>query len=135
MPLITSIVGDKVITNYYRNQLLSGGGFKVYKRSTVFHRGHSGSGFSSIIGKLFQLAKPILKSSGKYLAKKGLKAVANTASDVIAGDNIKEAAKKNAIIAFDNFKTDLRKKVIKRVAPSRNFTRKRKKIKYIFILN
>ena len=125
--MITSVDADRAIAEFYTEQLLSGAGFQVYKRSSVFHRGHRGSGFSSILAKLFQFAKPLLKSSGKYLAKKGLKAITSTASDVISGDNIGESAKKNAAIAFDNFKTDLRKNVIKRIAPSKHYTAKKRK--------
>lgn len=56
-----------------------------------------GYGLGSVFGSLFKAAIPLLKTTGKTLAKRALKTGAQTgialAQDALAGRNMKQAAK------------------------------------------
>jgi hypothetical protein len=53
-----------------------------------------GLGWGSTLKNLFNFAKPLFTQGAKYLGKKAVDTVANIASDAIAGENIKESAKR-----------------------------------------
>jgi hypothetical protein len=57
---------------------------------TRYQRGH---GLGSIIGSLFKSAVPLLKRGAKTLGREALKTGLNLASDVMEGQNVKQAAK------------------------------------------
>ena len=57
---------------------------------TRYQRGH---GLGSIFGGLFKAAVPLLKKGAKTLGRKALKTGLNIDEDVVAGKNLKQAAK------------------------------------------
>ena len=57
---------------------------------TRYQRGHE---LGSIFGGLFQAAVPLLKKGAKTLDRKALKTGLNIAENVVAGKNLKQAAK------------------------------------------
>ena len=72
---------------YYLNQ--AGRGYPVYA-GTRYQRGH---GLGSIIGSLFKSAVPLLKRGAKTLGREALKTGLNLTSDVMEGQNVKQAVK------------------------------------------
>jgi hypothetical protein len=74
-------------------------------RSVLYQRGYGlgddfdysmthGLGFADGLANLFRLAMPVIKSGMQFLGKKAVNTVANIAQDAIAGENIKDSAKK-----------------------------------------
>ena len=113
--MTTSSIIDRTISNYYDKQLLTGRGYpQNYYKGRIFH---SGSGWASGLTKLFKFVAPVFKRTGKYLLKKGVNTASNIISDSLEGTNLKEAAKRWASQAFDEMKYDMRKKIIKTIAP------------------
>ena len=115
---------DRAIGDYYDKQLITGRGYSPVYKGQIFHRG---SGWASGIAKLFKLAAPALKSTGKYLLKKGVHTASNFATDILDGANLKESARRQAGIAYDSIKHDLRDKIIKTVAPRQQRAPKRQR--------
>lgn len=77
----------KAYHDYYLHQ--AGRGYPVYV-GTRYQRGH---GLGSIFGSLFKSAVPLLKRGAKTLGREALKTGLNIAEDVVAGKNLKQAAK------------------------------------------
>jgi hypothetical protein len=79
--------------NYYLNQQ-QGNGMSVF-RGSPWQIGHGQVGFG--LGGLFRsvarAVMPLVKSGAKSLGKIGMKSGANFVGDVLAGKNVKEAAK------------------------------------------
>ena len=105
---------EKALVNYY----LTGGGGR-YVETKPFMRG---SGFVDILAGIGRTALPLLKSAGKYLGRKGVSLLANTAQDALSGKNVVSALKNNASAALENTKYDL----VQAVGDKMNL-RKRKK--------
>jgi hypothetical protein len=77
----------KAYHDYYLYQARRG--YPVYV-GTCYQRGH---GLGSIFGGLFKAAVPLLKKGAKTLGREALKTGLNIAEDVLAGKNLKQAAK------------------------------------------
>lgn len=73
---------------YYLNQ--AGTGLPVI-RGSLNQRGH---GLGSLFSSLFKVATPLLKRGGQYLARHALKTGAAIANDVLAGENFRNAARR-----------------------------------------
>lgn len=76
----------KAYQEYYLRQ--SGKGYPVFA-GRQHQRGH---GLGSIIGNLFKSAVPMLKKGAKAIGKEALRTGLGIASDVVEGQNIKQAA-------------------------------------------
>ena len=116
------------IKRYYSHQALYGAGAQpTFYRAPVFFRGHGA--FSNIMTSLLTHSKPLLKTAGKYIAKKGVKALGGVTKDVIDGVNLKSALKRNASKAFESAKDDtasfLRKKMQYSPAAAKKHPRKK----------
>ena len=121
---------DSDIKGYYSRQALYGAGAQpTFYRAPVFFRGHGA--FSNIMTSLLTHSKPLLKTAGKYIAKKGVKALGGVTKDVIDGVNLKSALKRNASKAFESAKDDtasfLRKKM--QYSPATNLRPRKKNVK------
>ena len=92
-------------SDYYTNQVQTGGGAPRYYKGSVFQRGH---GFGSFMSSMLNLAKPI----GKTLARSGIKALAGVADDILTGVPPREAAKRRAAQEFEQIKSGVSKKLI-----------------------
>ena len=105
---------DKVVSEYYKKQALQlqgGNGGRVF-RGTPFMRGHStGGGLGSILSSVFKAALPVVKSAGRYVAKKGASSLAGFAGDIISGETPKMAAKKRALRLYEDMKRDSQSKI------------------------
>jgi hypothetical protein len=77
----------KAYHDYYLFQ--AGRGYPLYV-VTRYQRVH---GLGSIFGGLFKAAVPFLKKGAKTLGREALKTGLNIAEDVVAGKNLKQAAK------------------------------------------
>ena len=118
----------KALSEFYREQLLYGGGIDVFHSGSIFHRGSQhGAGFASIIGKLFKVATPFIKSSAKYLGRQGVGLARDIALDALAGEPLNISAKRNASLALEKMKGDLRRKVARTVSPRPRKVNKKKK--------
>lgn len=98
--------------NQFKHMLTSGGGNdpgddigNVYK-SVLYQRGYGfdqeidynntyGLGFASNLATFFRMAMPTLKSGLKFLGRQAVNTAANIANDAIAGENIKDSARKH----------------------------------------
>ncbi|GFO17929.1 gypsy retrotransposon integrase 1 [Plakobranchus ocellatus] len=78
----------KLYEDYYRQQI--GSGLPVFQGS----RDQRGYGLGSLLGGLGQMMMPMLKRGGKALLQEGLNTGLDIARNVMAGENIKTAAKK-----------------------------------------
>jgi len=107
---------------------------------TRFQRGH---GLESIFGGLFKAAVPLLKKGAKTLGREALKTGLNIAEDVVAGKNLKQAAKsrlkstgqsllQKAIIGVGLPGERSIKRAAKRKKPTRRQTKLRNTSKDIF---
>ena len=76
----------KAYQEYYLRQ--TGKGYPVFA-GRRYQRGH---GLGSIIGNLFKSAVPMLKKGAKAIGKEALRTGLGIASDVMEGQNIKQAA-------------------------------------------
>ncbi len=82
---------------YYEQQ--SRGNLPSYYIGPAYQRGHGLGGiFSSLFRAavpLFKMAKPVVKSGAKALAKEALTAGANIATDLLDGENLQQSASRN----------------------------------------
>ena len=78
-------ISDKVWADYYCRQA-GGGGFVGLPHQR-------GGGLGSFFRGIFRALLPLAKSAGKAVGKQALATGAQIASDVVAGKNIKAAAK------------------------------------------
>ena len=118
MRKIYNPASEKTWTGFYTKQAQIGGGFvgMPYQR---------GAGIGSIFRGLFRALLPALTSVGKTVGKQALTTGAQIASDIVAGESIKEAAKNRSRqgaaklfqAAADNLQQGGRKR--KRVAKSK----------------
>lgn len=90
---------ERALVNYY----LTGGGGR-YVETKPFMRG---SGFVDILSGIGRAALPLLKTAGKYLGRKGVSVLANTANDALSGKNVVSSLKNNASSALENTKYDI----------------------------
>jgi len=127
----------KAYHDYYLHQ--AGRGYPVYV-GTRYQRGH---GLGSIFGSLFKSAVPLLKRGAKTLGREALKTGLNIAEDVVAGKNLKQAAKsrlkstgqnllQKAIIGVGPPGERTIKRAAKRKKPRRRQTKLRNTSKDIF---
>ena len=83
-------LSDRAWAQYYASQAAqSGAGFQGM-------RYQRGAGLGSIFRGLFRFLLPVAKSAGKAVGKQALATGAQIASDVVAGTDIKTAAKRRA---------------------------------------
>ena len=96
--------------------------------SNIHSRGH---GFGSLFSGLLRTVAPLIKRGAVALGKRALATGAQIAGDVVAGKNVKKAAKRRATAAGRNLMQSLlntppppgkRVKRIKRTAPRRRVT-------------
>ena len=85
--------------NYYVDQ--SGSGLPVF----VGSRGQRGHGLGSILSGLFRSALPMLRRGLATFGKHALKTGLEIANDVVAGDNIKDSARKRVPEGIQRFAT------------------------------
>ena len=83
--------------NYYLSQ--TGDGLPVFYGS----RGQRGHGLGSLLGGLFRSAMPMIKRGLAAFGKHALKTGLEVANDVVAGDSIKDSAKKRIPQAIKRF--------------------------------
>lgn len=87
--------------NYYTQQ--SRGNLPGYYIGPSFQKGHGLGGiFSSIYRAavpLFRMARPIVQSGAKELAKEAITAGAKVATDALRGEDWQESASRNANVA------------------------------------
>ena len=81
----------KLYEEYYLNQAKQKGGNLPAFHGARFQRGF---GLGSIFKGLFRWAVPHLKQGAKMLGKKALQTGVNVAQDVLAGENLKTAVKR-----------------------------------------
>ena len=84
-------LNHKLYEEYYLNQAKQNGGNLPAFHGARFQRGY---GLGSIFRGLFRWAVPHLKQGAKMIGKKALQTGVNVAQDVLAGENIKTAVKK-----------------------------------------
>ena len=120
---------------YYARQV---GGALPYFTGARVQRGH---GFGSLFSGLLRSVAPLIRRGAVALGKRALTTGAQIAGDVVAGKNIKKAAKQRATAAGRHMMQSLlntppppgkRMKRIKRAAPRRRVTSiKRRQRKYV----
>ena len=108
---------------------------------TRVQRGH---GFGSLFSGLLRTVAPLIRRGAVALGKRALTTGAQIAGDVVAGKNVKKAAKRRATAAGRNLMQSLvntppppgkRVKRIKRTAPRRRVTPiKRRQRTYVFFV-
>ena len=76
---------------YYRQQ--RGDGLPVF----TGYRGQKGHGLGSLLGGLFRRAVPMLKKGLATFGKHALKTGLEIANDVVAGENVKDSAKRRVV--------------------------------------
>ena len=81
----------KLYEEYYLNQAKQKGGNLPAFHGALFQRGY---GLGSIFRGLFRWAMPHLKQGAKMLGKKAVQTGVNVAQDVLAGENLKTAVKR-----------------------------------------
>ena len=118
-------------THYYLEQ--QGRGMSVF-RGSPWQMGHgqTGYGLGGMFGTIARTVMPLLKRGAKALGKILLNTAVNFASDVVAGKNVKQAAKARALESVNTAKTKAVQR-LQRYAQtgqgrkrSRSSTRKRK---------
>ena len=108
--------------DYYARQV---GGALPYFTGARVQRGH---GFGSLFSGLLRTVAPLIRRGAVALGKRVLTTGAQIAGDVVAGKNVKKAAKRRATAAGRNMLLDTppppgkRVKRIKRAAPHRRVT-------------
>ena len=111
--------------DYYARQV---GGALPYFTGARVQRGH---GFGSLFSGLLRTVAPLIRRGAVALGKRALTTGAQIASDVVAGKNVKKAAKRRATAAGRNLMQSLlntppppgkRIKRIKRTVPHRRVT-------------
>ena len=122
--------------DYYARQV---GGALPYFTGARVQRGH---GFGSLFSGLLQTVAPLIRRGAVALGKRALTTGAQIAGDVVAGKNVKKAAKRRATAAGRILMQSLlttppppgeRVKRIKRAAPRRRVTPiKRRQRTYVF---
>ena len=122
--------------DYYARQV---DGTLPYFTGARVQRGH---GFGSLFSGLLRTVAPLIRLGAVALGKRALTTGAQIAGDVVAGKNVKKAAKRRATAASINLKQSLlntppppgkRVKRIKRAAPRRRVTPiKRRQQTYVF---
>ena len=120
MSNITPADVERAYSAYYRNQSQTGHGISKYYKGSVYQRGH---GFGNAMSGLLNIIKPV----GKFLAKKGVKALAGIAGDVISGVPPKVAAKRRAVKELEGMKASISNKLINTLGVGGTPTKKRKK--------
>ena len=109
--------------DYYARQA---GGALPYFAGAQYQRGH---GLGSLFGSLLRSAMPLIKRGAVALGRGALKTGVRIAGDVLAGQNIKTAAKRRVTDAIGSIRAPPGKR-IKRTAAKATFTavkRRRKK--------
>ena len=116
--------------DYYARQV---GGALPYFTGARVQRGH---GFGSLFSGLLRSVAPLIKRGALALGKRALTTGAQIAGDVVAGQNVKKAAKRRATAAGRDLMQSLlatppppgkRMKRIKRAAPRRRVTPKKRR--------
>ena len=112
----------KLYEEYYLNQAKQKGGNLPAFQGARFQRGY---GLGSIFRGLFRWAVPHLKQGAKMLGKKALQTGVNVAQDVLAGENLKTAVKRQGkkalgLTSQNSPQSGAGKKGIKRKAQRRN---------------
>ena len=111
--------------DYYARQV---GGALPYFTGARVQRGH---GFGSLFSGLLRTVAPLIRRGAVALGKRALTTGAQIASDVVAGKNVKKAAKRRATAAGRNLMQSIlntppppgkRIKRIKRTVPHRRVT-------------
>ena len=97
---------ERIFRKYYNAQIQTGMGAPVYFRGSTYMRGHGN--FGNFMSSLGTFLKPV----GQSLAKTGIDALANIASDVVMGKTPRAAAKRRGAEAFENVKSNASKKLI-----------------------
>ena len=87
--------------DYYARQL---GGALPYFTGARVQRGH---GFGSLFSGLLRTVAPLIKRGAVALGKRALATGAQIAGDVVAGKNVKKAAKRRATAAGRNLMQSL----------------------------
>ena len=81
-------LSDRAWAQYYATQASqTGGGFEGM-------RYQRGTGLGSLFRSLFRVLMPVAKTAGRAIGKQALSTGAQIASDVVAGQSIKESAKR-----------------------------------------
>ena len=105
MSIITPSDVERIYSAYYRNQVQTGSGISKYYKGSVYQKGH---GFGNAMSSMLNFIKPV----GKFLAKKGVKALAGIADDVISGVPPKVAAKRRALRELEGMKASISNRLI-----------------------
>ena len=87
--------------DYYARQV---GGALPYFTGARVQRGH---GFGSLFSGLLRTVAPLIRRGAVALGKRALTTGAQTAGDVVAGKNVKKAAKRRATAAGRNLMQNL----------------------------
>ena len=87
--------------DYYARQV---GGALPYFTGARVQRGH---GFGSLFSGLLRTVAPLIKRGAVALGKRALATGAQIAGDVVAGKNVKKAAKRRATAACRNLMQSL----------------------------
>ena len=120
MSSITPAEVERIYSAYYRNQSQTGSGLSKYYKGSIYQKGH---GFGNAMSSVLNLIKPV----GKFLAKKGVKALAGIAGDVISGVPPKVAAKRRALKELEGFKASVSNRLINTLGVGSPPTKKAKK--------
>ena len=116
--------------DYYARQV---GGALPYFTGARVQRGHD---FGSLFSGLLRPVAPLIKRGALALGKRALTTGAQIAGDVVAGQNVKKAAKRRSTAAGRDLMQSLlatppppgkRMKRIKRAAPRRRVTPKKRR--------
>ena len=98
-PYINSIVSQRHLEDYYRQQL-GGGGYPIF----IGGRGQRGKGLGNLFGSLFRNILPFLKSGLKAVGKQALRTGLDVATDVIkGGQNLRESVQNRVPEGIKNF--------------------------------
>ena len=120
MSNITPADVERNYSAYYRNQSQTGSGISKYYKGSVYQKGH---GFGNAMSSMLNFIKPV----GKFLAKKGVKALAGVADDIISGVPPKVAAKRRALKELEGMKASISNRLINTLGVGSPPTKKSKK--------
>ena len=101
----------------------------MYESRLHYYKGgrtQRGHGLGSLFRKLFRSFRPLLKTGGRYIAKKGLNLGYNTLNDTLAGQDFKSSLRKR----FRDTRSDMRQDVnakLRRIMKGRGKRRKKSK--------
>ena len=112
---------ERFYSAYYKNQIQTGAGAPRYYKGSTWQRGH---GFGSFMSSMLNFAKPIAKG----LAKKGVKALAGVAGDILSGVPPKEAAKRRAVAEYEGMKANIGSKLIDTLGVRPSAKRRKKSV-------